>query len=128
MRGITKYILRQLVGAMLFVTLALTGVVWLSNSLRFVDLMVNRGLTIGTFFHFTLLLLPTFLWVILPFSLFCAVIYTYHRLTRHVLGLDVMRPPAYSITNTSVNIFSCQDGRWGVVTLNEVRHLETLEP
>ncbi len=49
-------------------------------------------------------------------------------LTRHVLGLDVMRPPAYSITNTSVNIFSCQDGRWGVVTLNEVRHLETLEP
>ena len=81
MRGITKYILRQLVGAMLFVTLALTGVVWLSNSLRFVDLMVNRGLTIGTFLHFTLLLLPTFLWVILPFSLFCAVVYTYHRLT-----------------------------------------------
>jgi lipopolysaccharide export system permease protein len=81
MQGITKYILRQLVGALLFVTFALTGVVWLSHSLRFVDLIVNRGLSIGTFFHFTLLLMPTFLSVILPFALFCAVVYTYHRLT-----------------------------------------------
>lgn len=81
MQGITKYILRQLVGAMLFVTFALTGVVWLSHSLRFVDLIVNRGLSIGTFFHFTLLLMPTFLSVILPFALFCAVVYTYHRLS-----------------------------------------------
>lgn len=81
MQGITRYILRQLVGAMLFVTFALTGVVWLSHSLRFVDLIVNRGLSIGTFFHFTLLLMPTFLSVILPFALFCAVVYTYHRLT-----------------------------------------------
>lgn len=46
-------------------------------------------------------------------------------LVRHVLGLDVLQSPAYSITNTSVNIFSCQDGQWEVVTLNEVRHLET---
>ncbi len=81
MRGITKYILRQLVGAMLFVTLALTGVVWLSNSLRFVDMIVNGGLSIGAFLHFALLLLPTFLSIILPFALFCAVVYTYHRLT-----------------------------------------------
>ena len=47
--------------------------------------------------------------------------------TRHVLGLDVMRTPAYSITNTSVSIFSFQDGSWEVVTFNEVRHLESLQ-
>ena len=45
---------------------------------------------------------------------------------RHILGLDVMETPAYAITNTSVNIFSSQDGVWQVVTLNEIRHLETL--
>jgi hypothetical protein len=27
-----------------------------------------------------------------------------------------------------VNIFSFQDGAWEVVTLNEVRHLEALDP
>ncbi len=81
MTGITKYILRQLVWAMLFVTFSLTGVVWLSHSLRFVDKIINHGLTLGTLLHFTLLLVPTFLSIILPFALFCAVVYTYHRLT-----------------------------------------------
>ncbi len=45
---------------------------------------------------------------------------------RHVLGLDVMRTPAYTITNTSVSIFSWQDSTWDIVTLNEVHHLEPL--
>jgi probable phosphoglycerate mutase len=49
-------------------------------------------------------------------------------LARHVLGLDVMKPPAFRIANTSVNIFSFQNGAWEVVTLNEVRHLEALDP
>jgi broad specificity phosphatase PhoE len=46
--------------------------------------------------------------------------------TRHVLGLDVMRTPAYSIINTSVNIFSHQNGGWELITLNDVYHLEAL--
>lgn len=47
-------------------------------------------------------------------------------LARHMLGLDAMQPPAFRIANTSVNIFSFQDGMWEVVTLNEIRHLEAL--
>lgn len=47
-------------------------------------------------------------------------------LVRYILGLDVLQTPAYSIVNTSVNIVCCQDGSWEVVTLNEIRHLETL--
>jgi len=81
MQGLTRYVFGQLLGTMMFVTFALTGVVWLSQSLRFVDLIVNRGLSIFTFVYLTLLLLPTFLSVILPIALFCAVVYTYHRLT-----------------------------------------------
>lgn len=46
--------------------------------------------------------------------------------TRHVLGLDVMRTPAYSIINTSVNIFTHQNGGWELITLNDVYHLEAL--
>lgn len=76
----TRYILRQLVAALAFVTLALTGVVWLSQSLRFIDLIVNKGLSVVSFLMLTLLLLPTFLALILPIALFCAVLYTYSRL------------------------------------------------
>ena len=81
MKEITRYVLRQLIEVTLFVTLALTGVVWLSQSLRFVDLIINRGLSFFTFVYLTFLLLPSFLAVILPIALFCAVVYTYHRLT-----------------------------------------------
>jgi lipopolysaccharide export system permease protein len=81
MSGMTRYVLRQLATATLFVTLALAGVVWLSQSLRFIDLIINRGLSVVTFLHLTLLLLPSFLSVILPVALFCAVVFIYHRLT-----------------------------------------------
>jgi lipopolysaccharide export system permease protein len=80
MKEITRYVLWQLIEATLFVTLALTGVVWLSQSLRFVDLIINRGLSFFTFVYLTFLLLPSFLAVLLPIALFCAVAYTYHRL------------------------------------------------
>ena len=81
MRGLTRYVLIQLTWMMAFVTFGLVGVVWLSQSLRFIDLIVNRGLSFLTFFYLTVLLVPTFLVVILPIALFCAVVYTYHRLT-----------------------------------------------
>lgn len=81
MKEITRYVLRQLIEVTLFMTLALTGVVWLSQSLRFVDLIINRGLSFFTFVYLTFLLLPSFLAVLLPVALFCAVVYTYHRLT-----------------------------------------------
>ncbi|MSP81681.1 MAG: LPS export ABC transporter permease LptF [Alphaproteobacteria bacterium] len=75
-----RYIFQQLAGALVFIAIALAGVVWLSQSLRFVDLIINRGLSITSFVMLTLLLLPTFLVLILPIALFCAVLYTYHRL------------------------------------------------
>ena len=81
MREVTRYVLRRLVEATLLVTLALAGVVWLSQSLQHVDLIVNRGISFFTFLNLTLLLLPSFLAILLPFALFIAVVHTYRRLT-----------------------------------------------
>ena len=81
MRSATRYILLQVLGPLVFVTLTLTGVVWLSQSLRFIDRIVNQGLGVGTFLYLVGLLLPTALAVILPVALFCSVLYAYHRLS-----------------------------------------------
>ena len=78
--GITRYILGHLAVPMLIVTATLTGVVWLTQSLRFIDLIVNTGLSVWGFLSLTLLLLPTALSYILPIALFCAILFTYHRL------------------------------------------------
>lgn len=76
-----RYLLWQLALPALVATLALSGAVWLSQSLRFVDFIVNKGLPVTTFLYLTMLLFPSLLLVILPFALFCAVLFVYHRLT-----------------------------------------------
>jgi lipopolysaccharide export system permease protein len=65
---------------MVFVTLGLTCVIWLSQSLRFVEMIVNRGLTAGTFVYLTMLLLPNFLSIILPIALFAVVLFVYSKM------------------------------------------------
>ena len=65
---------------MIFVTAGLTCVIWLSQSLRFVEMIVNRGLTAGMFLYLTMLLLPNFLSIILPIALFTIVAFTYSKL------------------------------------------------
>jgi lipopolysaccharide export system permease protein len=80
LRGTTIYILRQLIVAVLFITAALTFAVWLTQSLRFVDLIVNRGLTIGAFLYFVMLLLPSLLAAVLPVALFVATLFVYNRM------------------------------------------------
>ncbi len=75
-----RYIFAQLLGPFLVVSLSLTGVIWLSQSLRFVDLIINKGLSIGLFLTLTLLLTPSVLGIILPIALFASVLYIYHRL------------------------------------------------
>jgi lipopolysaccharide export system permease protein len=80
MDGISRYIFRQLAVGMVLVTLALTCVIWLSQSLRFIELIVNRGLSAGSFLYLTMLLLPNFLSIILPIALFTIVTFTYNKL------------------------------------------------
>ncbi|MEM8950748.1 MAG: LPS export ABC transporter permease LptF [Pseudomonadota bacterium] len=76
-----RYLIWQLILPALIATLAFSGAVWLSQSLRFVDLIVNKGLPLTTFLYLTALLFPSLLLVIMPFALFCGVLFAYHRLT-----------------------------------------------
>ncbi len=80
MRSTTRYILRQISGPLLFVTLTLTGVIWLTQSLRFIDRIVNNGLSFSSFIYLTMLLMPGVLAIIVPIAIFCATLYVYNRL------------------------------------------------
>jgi hypothetical protein len=75
MSGISSYIFRQIGGPLLFFTFVLTGVVWLSQSLRMLDLVINQSQSALTYLYLTMLALPQLMALILPFALFCAVLY-----------------------------------------------------
>jgi lipopolysaccharide export system permease protein len=80
MNGFTRYVLRQLFVGMVLVTIGLTSIIWLSQSLRFVEMIVNQGVTAVTFIYLTMLMLPNFLTVILPIALFCVTLFVYSKL------------------------------------------------
>lgn len=80
MNSYNRYVLRQLFVGLVLVAAGLTCIIWLSQSLRFVELIVNRGLGASTFVYMTMLLLPNFLTVILPIALFTVVVFTYSKM------------------------------------------------
>jgi lipopolysaccharide export system permease protein len=90
-----RYVFRQLFIALLAVTGGLTALIWLTQSLRFVELVVNHGLSFGVFFELTGLLIPSFVAVILPITTFVVVQFVYQRLAGD-RELTVMRAAGLS--------------------------------
>ena len=82
MSQINRYLLRNLFLATLLVTGALSSVIWLTQSLRLVELVVAGGAGFGAFARLALLSFPTFVPVVLPFGVLTSVLFTYNRLTQ----------------------------------------------
>ncbi len=80
MTQFSGYIFRQTLWPTLFFMVVLTGVVVMSQGLRMLDVVINRGQSAGTFFELVLLLVPSLMVLVLPIALFCAVLYTLNRL------------------------------------------------
>jgi len=76
----SKYIIRHLTHSTLLITFSLTSIVWLTQALRFIDFIVNQGISITIFLHLTVLLIPSLLLMILPAALFCSVLFVYNKL------------------------------------------------
>jgi lipopolysaccharide export system permease protein len=77
---LSVYVLQQMLGPVILFTFLLTGVVWLSQSLRLLDLVINRGQSAPTFVYLTLLLLPSLMVLILPIAFFAGTLYGLHKL------------------------------------------------
>jgi len=74
------YIFKQLFGPFLLIMITMTGIAWLTQSLRFIDLIVIKGLPIHIFINLTILIIPKLLVTIIPFIGFLAALITYMRL------------------------------------------------
>ena len=77
---VDRYVLHQMLGALLAVTGGLAALIWLTQSLRFVELVVNRGLSLWVFLQLTSLLIPNLVAVILPITTFVVAQFVYQRL------------------------------------------------
>lgn len=95
LRLIDRYILRQLIIALFALTGGAVALIWLTQSLHFVSMVVQHGLSLGAFLHLTLLMVPTLIGVILPISTFLVILFVYHKLAGD-RELTVMRAAGVS--------------------------------
>ena len=77
---VSKYIFKQLLLGFLLVCLGMVGLIWLSQSLRMIDWIINKGVSFSLFFQLTLLILPNFIAVIMPLAFFIVLLFVYQRL------------------------------------------------
>ncbi len=80
MSSLDKYILRQCVVPLSLIMLAVTMIVWMTQSLQRIEIIVENGQGLGVFLFLSVLIIPSLLAVIIPFALFGAVVYTLYRL------------------------------------------------
>lgn len=77
----TRYLFRNLLLATLFTAITLASIVMLTQSIRFLELIVESGASSLSFWIVTLLALPRFFEIILPLALTIGVIFLYNRMS-----------------------------------------------
>jgi lipopolysaccharide export system permease protein len=80
MGSIDRYIFRTTLASFALVLVSLTGVIWITQALRGIDLMTSQGQTILTFLGITSLVIPSLVNVIAPIALMIAISHTLNKL------------------------------------------------
>lgn len=80
MGSIDKYIFQTTLASFVVVLVSLTGVIWITQALRGIDLMTSQGQTILTFLGITSLAIPVLVLIISPIALMIAISHTLHKL------------------------------------------------
>lgn len=80
MKKLDIYIIKQIITGFLLVALSLMSMLWLTQSLRFVEMVTDKGLPVYLFVEMTSLLMPRVFSILSPIALFVAVMFVYNRL------------------------------------------------
>lgn len=80
MKKLNVYIFKQISVGFLLVAFSLMSMLWLTQSLRFVEMVTNKGLPVQLFVQLTSLLMPRLFSILSPIALFAAVMFVYNRM------------------------------------------------
>ena len=80
MSRLTIYVIKEISSSFLFSVTLLTGILWLGQSLRHLDLLTTNNVDISAYFSYVVLLLPKILQLTTPISFFISVMFILNRL------------------------------------------------
>ena len=80
MRILNRYLLTQVCALSFIMTVIFAAAIWLTQSLRFIDLLIARGLSLWSFLKLSSLLLPSLISTILPIGFLIALFFIFAKL------------------------------------------------
>lgn len=80
MKQLSRYIFVQLIFTVLAATLLLTSIMWLAQSLRYIDFIANKGVPLLLFCEMILYLLPNLVVIVAPIAVLISVLFIYNKL------------------------------------------------
>ena len=80
MSRLTIYVIKEISSSFLFSSILLSGILWLGQSLRHLDLLTADNVAVSAYFSYVFLLLPKILQLTTPISLFISILFTLNRL------------------------------------------------
>jgi len=89
------YIMKNLAIATLFIAITLAVIILMTQSLRFLELIINAGASSSAFWILSFLALPRFFEIILPIAIMAACLFVYNRMAGDS-EIVVVRSAGYS--------------------------------
>ena len=80
MSRFTTYAIKEISSSFLFLSILLTGMIWLGQGLRHIDLLTTNNVSIETYVSYVILLLPKIILLTFPICIFLAVLFNLNRL------------------------------------------------
>ncbi len=78
---LSRYLFKQLILSTISISFVLTFIIWLTQSLRLLEIIVNGGAPLTLFSTLLFLTVPKFFEIIMPIALAISVLFTYNKLT-----------------------------------------------
>lgn len=74
-----RYLFDQLLRTAFAVTLTLVGIMWLFQTIRILELVINRGAPLSDFLIMSVTVIPLWLTIAIPIGVFVSVMWVFHR-------------------------------------------------
>lgn len=109
-----KYIIRKLLPILFIFTLVATSIVWIVQTMN-LSKLIDKGIALTAFIKLTFLLLPYFIFIIMPIISVLAVIFLYHKLQEErklvvlrsagLSNLQIAKPALYLCVGISIILY-----------------------
>lgn len=117
MKIFNSYLLKNLFIATAFIAIILAFVIFLTQSLRFLEIIINAGAAGSAFIVLTSLALPRFFEVILPLSVMSATLFLYNKMTidSEITAIRAMGYSSFALAKPAIILgISITTILWGI--------------